>query len=156
MNSVLEFSQLRELRENIKKKGQKIVFTNGCFDLLHVGHIRYLSEAKTLGSILIVAINSDSSVRQLKGPTRPVQNENDRAEILTALKSVDYAVVFSEPTPLRIIEELKPDVLVKGGDWPISQIVGSDFVLKNGGQVFSLQFVPGRSTSQIIEKSQKN
>lgn len=134
---------------------KKIVFTNGCFDLLHVGHIRYLQEAKRLGDLLVVGINTDESVRKLKGPTRPVQNENDRAEILAALAAVDYVVHFSEETPLELIKQVKPDILVKGGDWKPDQIVGSDFVLSRGGQVKSLQFVEGRSTTAIIEKSKR-
>lgn len=135
---------------------EKIVFTNGCFDLLHIGHVRYLQEAKSLGTILVVALNSDKSVQVLKGPTRPIQNENDRAEILAALACVDYTFLFDEQTPDRVIKAIKPDVLVKGGDWKIEQIAGSDFVLKNGGQVKSLQFVNGKSTTSLIEKSQKS
>lgn len=134
------------------QKPSRIVFTNGCFDLLHVGHIRYLQEAKSLGDKLIVALNSDASVQKLKGPTRPVQQELDRAEIMAALACVDYVTIFGEQTPLEIIELLKPDILVKGGDWTPDKIVGSAFVLKNGGQVKSLAFQPGRSTSSIIEK----
>ena len=130
----------------------RIVFTNGCFDLLHVGHIRYLQEARSLGDKLVVALNSDASVQKLKGPTRPVQQELDRVEIMAALACVDYVTLFGEQTPLEIIEMLKPDILVKGGDWTPDKIVGSDFVIKNGGQVKSLAFQPGRSTSSIIEK----
>lgn len=135
---------------------EKIVFTNGCFDLLHIGHVRYLQEARRLGTLLVVAVNSDKSVQVLKGPTRPIQNENDRAEILAALACVDYTFLFDEQTPERVIKAIKPDVLVKGGDWKIEQIVGSDFVLKNGGQVKSLNFVNGKSTTSLIEKSKKN
>lgn len=135
---------------------QNIVFTNGCFDLLHVGHIRYLQEAKKLGDLLVVGVNSDASVKRLKGPTRPIQNENDRAEILAALGCVDYSIIFQEDTPLELIKKIKPRTLVKGGDWKISEIVGSDFVLALGGQVLSLQFVDGKSTTKIIQKSQSN
>lgn len=138
-----------------KIKNLKIVFTNGCFDLLHIGHVRYLEEAASLGDILIVGINTDASVQKLKGPTRPIQNENDRAEILASLKSVQHTILFGEETPLELIQKIKPDVLVKGGDWAIPQIVGSDFVLKNGGKVLSLQFVDGKSTTSLIQKSQK-
>lgn len=135
-------------------RGQKkIVFTNGVFDLLHVGHIRYLQEAKSLGDILVVGVNSDASVKRLKGPTRPVQNQNDRAEILAALVAVDFTIIFDEDTPAKLIEKVCPDILVKGGDYTIPQIVGSDFVLGRGGKVFSLQFVEGKSTSKIIEKT---
>ena len=135
------------------KKNKKIVFTNGCFDLLHIGHVRYLEQAKSLGDILIVGINTDASVQVLKGPTRPIQNENDRVEILASLKAVDHTILFGEQTPLELIKEVKPNLLVKGGDWKPEQIVGSDFVLANGGQVKSLQFVNGKSTTSIIEKS---
>jgi rfaE bifunctional protein nucleotidyltransferase chain/domain len=135
------------------RANKKLVFTNGCFDLLHIGHVRYLQQAKSLGDLLIVAVNSDQSVKKLKGPTRPIQSEQDRAEILAALACVDFTIIFDEETPLEIIKKIKPQVLVKGGDWKISQIVGSDFVLSHGGEVKSLQFVDGKSTTRIIEKS---
>ncbi len=150
---VLAGDRLNLVIAEYRQQNKKIVFTNGCFDLLHIGHVRYLEEAKKLGDILIVGINTDASVRKLKGPTRPIQNENDRAEILAALKSVDHTVLFGEETPLNLIQQIVPQVLVKGGDWKIEQIVGSDFVLSRGGQVLSLQFVDGRSTTKIIEKS---
>ena len=134
------------------RKNKKIVFTNGCFDLLHVGHIRYLKEARAKGDFLVVAINSDSSVKKLKGPTRPIQAETDRAEILAALESVDATVIFSEDTPENIITQIRPDVLVKGGDWKINQIVGGDFVQSYGGQVLSLVFIDGKSTTLIVSK----
>lgn len=137
-------------------QSKKIVFTNGCFDLLHIGHVRYLQQAKSLGDLLVVGINSDASVQKLKGPTRPIQNENDRAEILSALACVDYVIIFSEETPLRLIMDIKPQILVKGGDWKISEIVGSDFVISRGGEVKSLQFIDGRSTTNLIKKSQTN
>jgi D-glycero-beta-D-manno-heptose 1-phosphate adenylyltransferase len=148
-------SLLQTKLETFRKKGQKIVFTNGCFDLLHVGHVRYLQEAKKQGDILVVAVNTDASVQRLKGATRPIQNENDRAEILLALKAVDEVLTFSEDTPESVIKALRPDVLVKGGDWKIDQIVGSDFVMSYGGVVKSLNFVDGKSTTSLIEKSQK-
>ncbi|MCC2679232.1 MAG: ADP-heptose synthase [Pseudobdellovibrio sp.] len=150
---VLNDSNLGSLVESYKKENKKIVFTNGCFDLLHIGHVTYLEEAKKLGDVLIVGINTDASVRILKGPTRPIQNENDRSEILAALKAVDHTILFGEETPLNLIKSIKPDVLVKGGDWKIEQIVGSDFVMSYGGQVKSLNFVNGKSTTAIIEKS---
>lgn len=134
------------------RSAKRIVFTNGCFDLLHVGHIRYLQEARALGEKLVVALNTDASVQKLKGPTRPVQQELDRAEIMAALECVDYVTLFGDETPLKLIEMLSPDVLVKGGDWTPDKIVGSTFVLSHGGQVKSLAFQPGRSTSSIIEK----
>ncbi|PWU15791.1 MAG: D-glycero-beta-D-manno-heptose 1-phosphate adenylyltransferase [Bdellovibrio sp.] len=137
------------------RKDQRIVFTNGCFDLLHVGHVRYLKAARALGDRLIVGINTDGSVRRLKGAERPLQSENDRAEILAALESVDRTVLFDDETPERLIHLVRPDVLVKGGDWPIDQIVGSEFVQSYGGEVHSLQFVEGRSTSHLIDKARK-
>jgi rfaE bifunctional protein nucleotidyltransferase chain/domain len=151
LGSLLTKSEIKDHLKNLKNK--KIVFTNGCFDILHVGHVRYLSQAKALGDILVVGINSDRSVSQLKGPTRPIQNENDRAEILSSLKSVDLVTIFDEETPLELIKLLQPDVLVKGGDWSIDKIVGSDIVLAKGGKVLSLDFIEGRSTTKIIEKS---
>jgi D-glycero-beta-D-manno-heptose 1-phosphate adenylyltransferase len=147
MNDLLQ--KLQQLRE----RKQKIVFTNGCFDLLHVGHVRYLAEAKKLGHFLVVGVNSDESVKRLKGPTRPIQNEKDRAEILKALKSVDETVLFSDDTPENLIQQIKPDILVKGGDWSVDQIVGGRFVQSYGGQVCSLTFIDGKSTTKIIEKA---
>ncbi len=149
---VLTRSELVKRIEHVRKN-KKIVFTNGCFDLLHVGHVRYLKEASKLGDYLVVGINSDSSVKVLKGPTRPVQSESDRAEILANLISVDFVSVFDESTPLELIKSIKPDILVKGGDWKPDQIVGSDFVIANGGKVMSLQFVDGKSTTSLIEKA---
>jgi D-beta-D-heptose 7-phosphate kinase/D-beta-D-heptose 1-phosphate adenosyltransferase len=146
-------SNLTEIIQSYKSQGKKIVFTNGCFDLLHIGHVRYLEQAATLGDVLIVGINSDASVQKLKGPTRPIQNENDRAEILASLKAVNHTVIFTEDTPYNLISKIVPDVLVKGGDWTVDQIVGSDVVLANKGQVKSLLFIDGKSTTKIIEKS---
>jgi rfaE bifunctional protein nucleotidyltransferase chain/domain len=136
-------------RERIRKK---VVFTNGCFDLLHVGHIKYLKEAKALGDILVVGLNSDKSVYGLKGDNRPLQKQEDRAEILLALKMVDYVFVFDDTTPINLIRVVHPDILVKGGDWPVDKIVGADFVQSYGGLVKTLQFVEGHSTTAIIEK----
>lgn len=150
---VLSTESLEQIIAEFKKSGKKIVFTNGCFDLLHIGHVRYLEQAKSLGDVLIVGINTDASVQVLKGPTRPIQNENDRAEILASLKSVDHTVLFGEQTPINLIKSVKPDVLVKGGDWKKEQIVGWDFVESYGGSVQSLQFVDGKSTTNIIAKS---
>lgn len=140
----------------IIRKNKKIVFTNGCFDLLHIGHVRYLKEARKLGDYLVVGINSDLSVKELKGPTRPIQNQDDRAEILSSLEAVDATVIFAESTPERLIKNVKPDILVKGGDWTVDQIVGGHFVQSYGGKVMSLQFVEGKSTTKIIEKSSGN
>lgn len=140
----------------IIRKNKKIVFTNGCFDLLHIGHVRYLKDARKLGDYLVVGINSDLSVKKLKGPTRPIQNQDDRAEILSSLEAVDATVIFAESTPERLIKNVKPDILVKGGDWTVDQIVGGHFVQSYGGKVMSLQFVEGKSTTKIIEKSSGN
>lgn len=152
MGKVLNVGELVKVLEPLHGT-KKIVFTNGCFDLLHVGHVRYLNQAKSRGDILVLGINSDKSVQILKGPTRPVQNENDRAEIISNLKSVDYVVIFNEETPLELIKKVRPDLLVKGGDWKPDQIVGSDVVMSYGGKVESLQFVDGKSTTNIIAKS---
>lgn len=138
--------------ETARQKGKRIVFTNGCFDILHLGHVQYLAEAKACGDLLVVGLNTDRSVRELKGPSRPLQSETDRAQILVALKSVDHTILFDEDTPLKLIEALQPDVLVKGGDWPIDKIVGADVVLKRGGQVKSLQFLEGRSTTKVVNR----
>lgn len=137
------------------RREKKIVFTNGCFDILHVGHVRYLREAAGLGDYLVVGLNSDASVKRLKGPTRPVQSQSDRAEVLAALGFVDYVCIFDEDTPLRLIEATRPDVLVKGGDWAVDRIVGAKEVLAGGGQVRALKFHPGHSTSNLLATIQK-
>jgi rfaE bifunctional protein nucleotidyltransferase chain/domain len=136
----------------LRSKGKRIVFTNGCFDILHVGHADYLSKAKSCGDILVIGLNSDSSVRKIKGSRRPVNKERDRAKVLSALEAVDYITIFSESTPERIIKELKPDILVKGGDWKAKDIVGSDFVRSCGGKVRRIPFVKGHSTTSLIKK----
>ena len=135
-------------------QGKKIVFTNGCFDILHLGHVEYLNEAKAQGDLLIIGLNSDESVRRLKGPNRPINNENDRAKMLLNLKAVDCVQVFENDTPLEIIKLINPNVLVKGGDWKINQIIGSDFVIENGGEVKSLLFKEGYSTTNLIKSVQ--
>ncbi len=139
-----------------KKAGFKIVFTNGCFDILHVGHVRYLKSARKLGDKLILGLNSDASVRKLKGKDRPVVSQAERAELLSEFPFIDYIVVFGEDTPYRVIKSVLPDVLVKGGDWAPEKIIGSDVVLANGGNVKSLPYVKGRSTTNIIKKILKN
>lgn len=146
--------ELKTLRARAAQSGsvKKVVFTNGCFDLLHVGHVTYLQEARAQGDVLVVGVNSDASVKRLKGDSRPVQNEADRSFILSALGCVDFTVVFDEDTPKELIETVKPDVLVKGGDWAIDKIVGASFVQSYGGVVKSLQFVGGKSTTGLIEK----
>ncbi len=131
---------------------KRIVFTNGCFDLIHPGHIDLLATAKNMGHILVVGLNSDESVRAIKGPNRPINNQDDRAIVLASIQWVDYILFFEQPTPLSLIRSIEPDVLVKGGDWPIETIVGSDLVMKKGGQVYSLPFLDQYSTTGIIEK----
>lgn len=133
-------------------KDKKVVFTNGCFDIIHRGHVEYLEKAKSLGDILIVGLNDDKSVNELKGIDRPINNEGDRARVLLALRSVDEVIIFGEETPIELINIIKPDVLVKGGDWAVEDIVGHEFVLGNGGEVFSLPFSKGYSTTNIIKK----
>jgi len=132
--------------------GRKVVFTNGCFDLLHRGHIRYLEQARSLGDLLVVALNSDASVRRLKGTGRPVVPADQRAEVLAALAAVDLVLIFGELDPVEVIRTLRPDVLVKGGDWPADQIVGADFVRSTGGVVRSLPYVEGASTTALIRR----
>ena len=149
---------LKQVIQKLKKargRSFKIVFTNGCFDLLHKGHVHYLEQAKRLGQILVVALNSDQSVRKLKGPTRPLNTLADRLEVIAALASVDYATWFDSDTPLEVIQLLQPDILVKGGDWKVEQIVGSKEVLSRGGKVFSLKYIEGRSTTSIINNIKK-
>lgn len=136
----------------LKGKGKRIVFTNGCFDILHVGHIDYLSKARRLGDILIVGLNSDSSVKKIKGKNRPINKESDRARVLSALYFVDYITLFNETTPENLIKKVRPDILVKGGDWKVEDIVGGAFVRSYGGKIKSIPFVKGYSTTSIIEK----
>jgi rfaE bifunctional protein nucleotidyltransferase chain/domain len=137
-----------------KYKGKKVVFTNGCFDILHLGHVEYLNEARALGDALVIGLNSDASVRKLKGDDRPINNENDRKSMLLNLRSVDCVQIFNNDTPLEIIKLLSPKILVKGGDWKVEQIVGHEFVLSLGGLVKSLSFKDGYSTSNLIKNVQ--
>ncbi len=137
---------------NRQSRKERVVFTNGCFDILHIGHVRYLNQARALGDFLVVGLNSDISVLTLKGPSRPIVPEAERAEILLNLRSVDYVCLFSEETPLNLIKQVRPAVLVKGGDWPVEKIVGSDYVHSYGGEVRSLAFVPNHSSSEMIKK----
>jgi D-beta-D-heptose 7-phosphate kinase/D-beta-D-heptose 1-phosphate adenosyltransferase len=140
------------VRQGLRTAGKSLVFTNGVFDLLHVGHVRYLAEARALGDVLLVAINSDRTVRQLKGEGRPITNENERAEILAALRQVDYVTIFDDISPRVLIAKLLPDVLVKGGDYNLDEIHGRQEVEAAGGRVVSLPFIEGASTSGIIER----
>lgn len=143
---------LAALLEKTRSPARPVVFTNGCFDLLHVGHVRYLTAARALGGLLVVGLNSDESVRQIKGPLRPIIGQEQRAEVLSGLACVDYVTIFDEPDPLTIIQALQPDVLVKGADWGLSEIIGADAVMSRGGRVERISIVPGASTSDIIEK----
>lgn len=151
-NKISTLKQLLPIASQWKAGGEKIVFTNGCFDILHLGHIDYLEKASKKGTKLIVAINTDQSVSKIKGPNRPIQTEYARARMLAALAFVDAVTFFNEETPLQVIEQIMPDVLVKGNDYEIMNIVGSDIVIKNGGKVETIQLVSGYSTSNIIEK----
>ena len=144
--------EITGITKNLHNAERKIVFTNGCFDIIHRGHIEYLNRAKKLGDILIIGLNSDDSVRRLKGVNRPINYEQDRAIVLDNLKSVEYVCIFDEDTPYELIKIVQPDILVKGGDWAVQDIVGSDIVLACGGEVKSLKFVEGKSTTDIIEK----
>jgi D-beta-D-heptose 7-phosphate kinase/D-beta-D-heptose 1-phosphate adenosyltransferase len=152
MAKILSLDQLRSERDHLRQAGRRVVFTNGCFDLIHPGHINYLQEARRLGDALIVALNSDRSVRELKGEKRPILEQNERATVMAALDCVDYVTIFDEPTPREIIAALLPDILVKGGDWGVDQIVGREEVEAAGGEVLSLPFVQGCSTSDVIER----
>jgi len=148
---IVELKELLGLLEKVRGK-KKIVFTNGCFDLLHAGHADYLNRAKSLGDILVVGINSDASVRRIKGEKRPILPQQMRAYLLDNLKPVDYVVIFEEDTPLELIKAIKPDVLVKGADWDLERIVGADFVLSYGGRVERIAFSFDISTSNVIER----
>ena len=149
---IKNLAQMRAVVARLKGRGKKVVFTNGCFDILHVGHVRYLRKAKTRGDVLVVGLNTDRSVKEIKGEKRPIVPEKERAEILAALEFVDYVVPFDEPNPFRLIEALKPNVLVKGADWPKSRIIGRDIVEKIGGRVVRIPLVAGASSTGLIEK----
>jgi rfaE bifunctional protein nucleotidyltransferase chain/domain len=148
-------TQMRKFLPGLKAQGKKVVFTNGCFDILHVGHVRYLKKAKSLGDILIIGLNTDRSVRIIKGENRPVVPEKERAEVLSALEFVDYIVFFNEPDPLHLIEALKPDILAKGADWSKDRIIGREIVENLGGRVVLVPMVAGASSTGLIEKIKK-
>jgi D-glycero-beta-D-manno-heptose 1-phosphate adenylyltransferase len=152
MGRILNRQALVLERERLRSEGKRVVFTNGCFDLLHPGHVRYLTQARALGDVLIVALNSDRSVRGLKGPGRPVMDQDERAEVISALSAVDYVTIFDEETPRELIAVLLPDLLVKGGDWQVDQIVGREEVEAAGGTVMSLPYIEGSSTTDLIER----
>ncbi|HOE54484.1 MAG TPA: D-glycero-beta-D-manno-heptose 1-phosphate adenylyltransferase [Candidatus Cloacimonas acidaminovorans] len=151
-NKIIPYSEIAELSQKLHQQGKKIVFTNGCFDILHCGHILYLEKAKALGDILILGLNSDASVKRLKGNNRPIVSEKERALVVAGLESVDYVCIFEQDTPYELIDLIQPDVLVKGGDWTIDKIVGTDIVQKKGGKVLSLNYEQGFSTTNIIER----
>jgi len=149
-------SEISTIIQRARSEGKTIVFTNGCFDILHRGHVAYLQKAKSLGDILIVGMNTDASVQKLKGPDRPVNTLEDRAFVLAALKSVDYVIAFDEDTPINLITSLKPDILVKGGDYSLETIVGAHEVIESGGRVEIIPFVEGKSTTSIIDSIKKS
>jgi len=156
VGKIRTLEEITALRAEMKASGQKLVWTNGCFDLLHVGHVRYLNQARALGDILVVGVNSDRSIHEIKGPERPIIPEAERVEILAALECVDYVIVFDDATPQRIIDALVPDVLVKGADWHPEKIVGRETVERAGGVICNLPLVEGTSTTEIIRKILQN
>ena len=151
-DKIKDWPQIAEIAAEQRRQGKQIVFTNGCFDLLHSGHVRYLEAARELGDVLIVGVNGDAGVRRLKGPERPIVIEADRCIVLAGLACVDIVVLFDQDTPYELIELIRPDVLVKGGDWAEEEIVGADLVLARGGRVLSLPYWKGHSSSGIIER----
>lgn len=151
-NKIKGKKQLKTILDSLKKKDKKIVFTNGCFDLIHIGHVRYLEKAKSLGDILVVAINTDSSIKRIKDKRRPIIPQRERAEVIASLGCVDYVTFFDEDTPYELIKLLRPDTLVKGGDWKRKAIVGSDIVEGAGGRVYAIPFIKGASTTGIIKR----
>lgn len=152
MEKVLTLNKLTERLKTLRSRGKKVVFTNGCFDIIHAGHVRYLKKARSLGDILVVGLNSDTSIKGLKGESRPIVPQRERAEVLSALEAVDFIVLFSQPTPVRLIDAISPDVLAKGADWAASNIAGADIVRKRGGRVARISLVKGRSTTNIIKR----
>jgi len=155
ITKILNLEEMLEVRKRLRSEGKRLVFTNGVFDLLHVGHVRYLAAGRKLGDALVVAINSDRAVRELKGESRPVFNEDERAEILAALRMVNFVIIFDDLSPRSLIATLLPDVLVKGGDYQLHEIHGREEVEAAGGRVVSLPFIDGASTTSIIERMQK-
>ena len=151
-SKIKSVNSLLSITKQLKKKGKRIVFTNGCFDIIHAGHTIYLKKAKALGDALIVALNTDASVRRLKGNSRPLVSLKDRLEVVSSLESVDYVTSFGDETPRRLIELIKPYVLAKGGDWSADKIIGADIIISCGGKVVSIPYVAGHSTSGLIKK----
>jgi D-beta-D-heptose 7-phosphate kinase/D-beta-D-heptose 1-phosphate adenosyltransferase len=151
-SKIVDARDLAGILKKLRKDGQSIVFTNGCFDLLHVGHIRYLTAAKNEGDLLVIGLNSDRSVTQIKGNRRPIISQSQRAEVLASLSIVDYVTLFDEPDPLQLIQLLKPTTIVKGADWKVGEIIGADYVKSRGGRVIRVPLVEGASTTEIIER----
>ena len=152
MTKIVSIEAMIAERERLRGEGKRLVFTNGCFDLLHPGHVSYLKQARSLGDALVVGLNSDRSVRELKGEGRPILNQQERAEVIAALEAVDYVTIFDEETPSVLIAAVLPDVLVKGGDWALAEIIGREEVEAAGGRVLSLPYIEGSSTTDIIER----
>lgn len=151
-DKIVSLDALIEVRGKLRNKGKKVVFTNGCFDLLHPGHVAYLRNARELGDVLVVGLNSDRSVQLIKGKSRPIMSQQERCQVLASLESVNFITVFDDETPLRLIKTILPDVLVKGGDWNLDEIVGRTEVESAGGQVVSVPYEPGQSTTAIIQR----
>lgn len=152
MSKIKGLRALKTALEKVRARKARVVFTNGCFDIVHAGHVRYLRKARSYGDCLVVGLNSDVSVRAIKGPTRPIVPQDERAEVLSSLEFVDYVVIFDEPTPLRLITAIRPDVLAKGADWAARDIVGNSVVRANGGRIRRVTLVKGRSTTNIIKR----
>lgn len=155
-NKVVPFSGLEPLCARLRAKRKRVVFTNGCFDILHAGHVKYLQKARALGDVLILGLNSDSSVKRIKGPSRPIVPQIDRAAVVSSLACVDHVIIFGGDTPIKLINKIRPSVLVKGADWKVGSIAGADFVRSYGGKVSTVTLVRGRSTSDIIRKIKKS
>ncbi len=152
MEKLVKEDEINALIKKLRSENKTIVFTNGCFDILHAGHVRYLKESKSKGDVLIVGLNSDSSIKKIKGESRPINNEQDRTEVLSALENVNYIIVFNETTPVKLLDKIKPDIYTKGADYTIETLPEADTVIKNGGRVEFIKLVEGKSTTKIIDK----
>lgn len=152
MEKLVKEDEINALIKKLRSENKTIVFTNGCFDILHAGHVRYLKESKSKGDVLIVGLNSDSSIKKIKGENRPINNEQDRTEVLSALENVNYIIVFNETTPVKLLDKIKPDIYTKGADYTIETLPEADTVIKNGGRVEFIKLVEGKSTTKIIDK----
>lgn len=156
MGRIIGIDELLSLKKELKEQNKKIVFTNGCFDILHIGHTRYLKASKSYGDILVVGLNSDASVRKLKGETRPVNNQNDRAEILSELNFVDYVIIFDDLSPVKILQQLKPDIYTKGADYNMENLPEAPILIKNNIKAEFINLIEGKSTTNVINKIEKN